>query len=324
MTLPTRTRWMLLAGVLVLVSAIVWASRSPQRNAAPRAASGAMAGMEGMAGMTASADGSVALTSDQIRTFGVTFGSAEVRTLDNVVRTAGSVMVDETRVVQVAARVGGFVEQLYVNVTGQPVRRGQPLLDLYSPELLAAQQELLLAARLEQSMGQSAVPGIPANTTDLVAAAKRRFALWDISARQVDEVLRTGRTRRTMTIFAPASGVVTERKVVQGQSVVPGEMLYTITDLSRVWVEAALRGSDVATVRVGSTADIEITGLAGRSFTGRVEYVYPTVEAAAATCSRAVPRCCCARRRSPVRGARAGGSRWRPWSLTACSPDRRT
>lgn len=242
-----------------------------------------MAGMQGMAGMSASADGAVALTSDQLRTFGVTFGAAAVRPLESTVRAAGSVMVDETRIAQVAPRVGGFVERLYVNVTGQPVRRGEPLLELYSPELVAAQQELLLAADLQQSVGQSAVPGLPANTTDLVAAARRRLTLWDVSARQVDAVLRSGRTRRTMTLFAPASGVVTERKVVQGQAVAAGEMLYTIADLSRVWVEAELRGADAASVRAGSSAAIEITGLPGRTLAGRVEYVYPTVDSAART-----------------------------------------
>lgn len=242
-----------------------------------------MQGMEGMAGMSKSADGSIALTADQLRTFGVTFGDADVRRMTNAVRAAGNVMIDETRIVQVAPRVGGFVERLYVNVTGQPVRRGQPLLELYSPELLAAQQELLLAARLQRSIGQSAVPGIPDNTTDLVAAAKRRFQLWDVSDAQVNEILRTGGTRRTMTLYAPASGVVTERTVVQGQSVMAGEKLFTIADLSRVWIEADLRGADAASVRAGTTADIEITGLGARSFTGRVEYVYPTLEADART-----------------------------------------
>lgn len=242
-----------------------------------------MQGMEGMAGMSMGTDGSIALTADQLRTFGVTLGDAEVRTMTNAVRAAGNVMVDETRIVQVAPRVGGFVERLYVNVTEQPVRRGQPLLELYSPELLAAQQELLLAAGLQRSIGQSAVPGIPDNTTDLVAAAKRRFQLWDVSDAQVNEILRTGRTRRTMTLYAPASGVVTERTVVQGQSVMPGEKLMTIADLSRVWVEADLRGADAASVRAGTTADIEITGLAARSFTGRVDYVYPMLETDART-----------------------------------------
>ncbi|MCC7054776.1 MAG: efflux RND transporter periplasmic adaptor subunit [Gemmatimonadaceae bacterium] len=242
-----------------------------------------MEGMQGMTGMTMSADGSVALTAGQIRTFGITFGTADMRTLTNEARATGNVMVDETRVVQVAPRVAGFVERLYVNVTGQPVRRGQPLLELYAPDLVAAQQELLLAAGLQRTLGQSAVPGLPDNSTDLVAAARRRLLLWEVSERQIDEILRTGRVRQTITLHAPATGVVMQRPVVQGQAVMSGQMLYTISDLSRVWVEADLRGADAASVRAGTTAGIEITGLPGRSFTGRVEYVYPTVQADART-----------------------------------------
>ena len=289
MTRATRIRWIWVV-CLVLLSALAlwfWRDRAPQRTplAGVPSANGmqGMQGMEGMAGMSVSADGAIALTADQLRTFGVTFGVADLRAMTTVVRTTGNVVVDETRIVQVTPRVGGFVERLYVNVTGQPVRRGQPLLELYSPELLAAQQELLLAAGLQRSIGQSAVPGIPDNTTDLVVAAKRRFQLWDVSDAQVNEILRTGRTRRTMTLFAPASGIVTERMVVQGQSIMPGEKLLTIADLSRVWIEADLRGVDAASVRTGSTADIDITGLGARSFTGRVEYVYPTLETDART-----------------------------------------
>lgn len=277
----TRFRWVLalVTAAVVTGAIVVWRTREGPVTT-PGGSTSAMkdmAGMEGMAGMSPRDDGSIALTADQLRTFGVTFGAAELRTMINAVRATGTVVVDETRIVQVAPRVGGFVERLHVNVTGQAVQRGQPLLELYSPELLAAQQELLLAAGLQRNIGHSAVPGIPDNTTDLVAAAKRRFQLWDVSARQVDEVLRTGRTRRTMTLHSPASGVVTERTVVQGQSIMPGEKLFTIADLSRVGVEADLRGADGASVRVGTAAEIEITSLAGQSFTGRVEYVYPTV-----------------------------------------------
>ena len=127
------------------------------------------------------------------------------------------------------------------------------------------------------------MPGIPDHTTDLVGAVRRRFQLWDVSDAQVNEILRTGQTRRTMTLYAPASGVVIERTVVQGQSIMTGEKLFTIADLSRVWVEADLRGADASRVRIGTTANIEITDLASRSFTGRVEYVYPTLDTDART-----------------------------------------
>jgi Cu(I)/Ag(I) efflux system membrane fusion protein len=118
---------------------------------------------------------------------------------------------------------------------------------------------------------------------DLVAAARRRLTLAGMTEAQVDEVLRTGNPQRAVTIFAPASGVVLEKRVVQGQAIQPGEMVYTIADLSRVWVEADLRGVDAAAVRVGTLAEIMVEGLAGRPLEGRVEYVYPTMDAVART-----------------------------------------
>lgn len=281
MTRVQRVRWLwVVAVVVVIVSAAwVWRARTSTSSGQSELATTDMVGQHDMPGMNMSADGSIALTADQLRTFGVTFGDAEVRMLNNVVRAVGTVEIDETQVVQFAPRVGGFIERLYVNVTGQQVRRGDPLLELYSPEFVSAQDELLLAADLQRNIGRSAIPGIPENSTDLVAAARRRFRLWDVSDQQIDDILRTGRTRRTLTLYAPASGVITERKVVQGQAVMAGELLYTISDLSRVWVEAELRGDDVARVRVGTTANIEINGLPGREFMGRVDYVYPSVEA---------------------------------------------
>jgi multidrug efflux pump subunit AcrA (membrane-fusion protein) len=234
--------------------------------------------MEGMAGMSVSSNGSVTLTAGQIRQFGITFGTVEVRPLTAETRTNGVVALDETRVAQVAPKIGGFVERLYVNATGQPVRRGQPLLEIYSPDLVAAQQELLLAGQLQRDIGRSAVPGVPGNTTDLVAASKRRLQLWDISEGQIDEILRTRKVRRTLTLFAPVSGVVIEKKVLPGQSIMAGEQLYTIADLSGVWVDVQLRETDAASVRTGTGADIELAGLPGRPLKGTVTYVYPTLD----------------------------------------------
>lgn len=280
-----RRMWLFITiGLLAVTALVVWLLATGRDDTdradgtARTSAAGQMAGMPGM-----DAEGSVTLTADQIRTFGITYGTVERRQLATVVRTAGTVAFDETRVSQVTPKVGGFVEQLHVDFTGQLVRRGQPLLELYSPDLVAAQQELLLAAQLQRSVGSSAVPGFPSDSSNLVAAARRRFALWDISDRQVDEILRTGRVRRTLTLYAPTSGIVVEKKVVSGQSVMAGEHLYTIADVSRVWIETELRVADAADVRVGSAADIDVAGLPGRSFKGRVEYVYPTVQPEART-----------------------------------------
>ncbi|MFL5539143.1 MAG: efflux RND transporter periplasmic adaptor subunit [Longimicrobiaceae bacterium] len=240
-------------------------------------------GMAGMPGMAMSSDGSVRLTADQIRQFGITFGSVEQRQLSAEVRTAGTVTADETRIAQVVPKFGGFVERLYVDFTGQPVRRGQPLLEIYSPELVAAQQELLVAARLQRTVGESSVPGVPAPSIDLVASARARLRLWDVPEDQIREVLRTGHVRRTVTLFSPASGVVTEKPVVRGQAVQAGQALYTIADLSRVWVQAELREADAGTVREGSPATVELTAFPGRPLAGVVSYLQPVLQEQART-----------------------------------------
>ena len=235
-------------------------------------------GMAGMEGMNMTGGGSAILTPDQIRQFGVTFGSVEVRTLTDKVRASGVVAIEEPAVTQVTPRFSGFVERLHVDVTGQPVRRGDPLLEVYSPDLLATQQELLLAGKLQRDVGRGAVPGIRIGTTDLVDAARGRLRLWGISEAQIDDVIQSGRPRRALTLYAPASGIVVAKRVVDGQAFQPGDSLYTIADLSRVWIDVQLRETDAAIARVGSRAEVELAAFPGRPLTGRVAYVYPTLD----------------------------------------------
>ena len=271
--------WAIVGAVIVLGLAGIWlARRSPAG-----AGKGGNAADAGMAGMNMSAGGSARLTDAQVLQFGITFGMVEERTLTTETRASGAVTADETRIAQITPKFGGFVERLYVDFTGQFVRRGQPLMEIYSPELLAAQQELIAARGLQRSVGESAIPGVSAPSVDLVAAARRRLELWDVSRAQIDEALRTGTPRRTVTLFSQVTGVVTEKSVVRGQSIQPGQMLYTITDLSAVWVEAELRDAAASTVRVGSGADVELAAMPGRPLKGRVAYVYPTVDATSRT-----------------------------------------
>jgi Cu(I)/Ag(I) efflux system membrane fusion protein len=235
-----------------------------------------MQGMEGMVGMTGSSGGNVQLTAAQIRQFGITFGAVEQRVLDASVRATGTVALDESRLVRVAPKTGGFAERVYVETTGAPVRAGQPLLELYSPDVLAAQEELLVAARLDRSTGEHV--GSDAAGPSLAAAARRRLRLLDVPESQIAEVLRTGRARRTVTLLAPTGGVVLEKLVVQGQSVAPGATLYTIGDLSRVWIEVDVREPDAGALRPGAIANVELSGMPGRRLGGRVEYVYPVLD----------------------------------------------
>jgi len=294
----SRSRLMLLAGIgmVALIGALViWSvtrhrpeERTPDSAHAAGPAKGAggthdMGDMGGMGGTSMPSNGNAQLTSSQLREFGVTFGDVEERTLENTVRTVGIVAVDETKLSEVAPRFGGYVERLYADATGQRIRRGEPLMDIYSPELVAAEQELLVAATLQQSIGESTVPGVPAAATDLVAASRRRFSLWDISDAQVDEILRSGKVRRTLTLHAPSSGVVLEKNVVQGQAVQPGEMLYRIADLGTVWIDVAIREQDAGAVREGSRALVELSSYPARQVDGRVAYVYPTLDQTART-----------------------------------------
>lgn len=240
-------------------------------------------GMDGMAGMDMSGDASVRLTPEQIRTFGVTFATVEERLLQDEVRTVGIVSVDETRLASVTPRFSGYVERLYVDFTGQPVRRGQPLVDVYSPELVAAQEELLLAARLERDLPESTVPGVPGGSSNLVAAAMQRLRLWGISAAQIAQILKSGQATRTLTLHAPVSGIVVEKNVIGGQAISAGQSLYTIADLSEVWIEAELRETDAGLVEIGDAATIELAAFPGRLLIGRIEYVYPTLQSQART-----------------------------------------
>jgi len=211
----------------------------------------------------------------QIQQLGVTFGTVALRPLSNEVRTVGTVVVNETRLAKVTPKFSGYAEKLYVNFVGQPVRRGQALAAIFSPDLVAAEQELLVSARLSRTIGASSVPGVPGNNTDLLAAAKERLRLWDVSDAQINEVLATGRPTRTVTLTAPASGFVIDKKVVEGQSIQAGAELYTIADLSDVWVEAQLREEDAGRIGIGAPATLQFTSYPGQPFTGRVTYIDP-------------------------------------------------
>ena len=226
-----------------------------------------------------SSDGSITLTSNELREFGVTFARVELRTLSNELRAAGTVTIDETRVAKVTARFSGYAERLYANFAGQQVTRGQPVAEIFSPELLAAEQELLLASRMSRTLGTTSIPGVSAGSGDLVGAARQRLQLWGVSNSQINQVLKSGRPLRTVTLHAPISGVIIEKKVVQGQAIQVGEELYTIADLSSVWVETQLREADGGLVAPGSPATIVFSADPGRTYSGRVAFVYPTLGA---------------------------------------------
>jgi RND family efflux transporter MFP subunit len=253
-------------GALTIATLLVVRGDEHVRQAAqPRADDMTMPGMA----MSGAADGSIALTAAQLREFGITFGTVEQRPLSERVRAAGVVRLDETRVTALAPKFSGTAERVYAGFTGAPVRTGQPMLEVYSPDLIAAQEEMLVAARMARTTGSDA---------DLLAAAKLRLRLLDISEAQIEQVLRSGQSRRTLTLHARAGGVVVEKDIVAGEAFQANQTLFRIADLSTVWIEAELRESDASLARAGSAAEVELSALPGRTVSGRVDYVYPTLE----------------------------------------------
>jgi Cu(I)/Ag(I) efflux system membrane fusion protein len=276
-----KARLLAIVGLAAVTMALSSCGDEGGGDSAADARSGGVSGMGGMEGMSMDMDmegGTVRLTGEQIRTFGVTFDTVAVRSLDRSIRAVGLVDFDETRMAYVTPKFGGFVERLFVDFEGQPVSRGRPLLEIYSPELVSAQEELLLARRLDERVGASGVEGVPTGSARLFDSARRRLRYWDISEAQIERVLRTGEVQKTMTLHSPVSGIVMEKSVFEGQAVEPGQNLYMIADLSRVWVEAELFEADAALVQAGMPASIVVTALPGRTFSGEVEYVYPTLQ----------------------------------------------
>ena len=199
----------------------------------------------------------------------------EARSFDQPVRTTGRVTVDERRVTQVHTKVDGFIEQTFGNFEGQQIREGQPLFTIYSPELVASQQEYLIALRARGDFGKSEFDVVRRSGSTLVEASRRRLQLFDVTPGQIKELERTGKLSRTVTFYAPASGVVTQRAAFPGMRITPETQLYTLADLSTVWIEADVYESDLPNIRLGTSA--EVTMPSGETLASRVSYINPFV-----------------------------------------------
>jgi Cu(I)/Ag(I) efflux system membrane fusion protein len=191
---------------------------------------------------------------------------AEMRSLGRSVRTVGRVAVDETRLYKISTKFDGYIEKLYVNVTGQQIRKGQPLFSVYSPDLLSTQQEYLLARRAAKQ------------SPSLLAASRQRLLLWDVTPAEIRELERTGAARKSLTIYSPANGYVLNKIAVEGARVAPGEPLFEIANLDRVWIQADVYESELQFIRLGAPATTTLSYIPGRTWTGRVTFIAPTVD----------------------------------------------
>lgn len=245
----------------------------------PRGASTAAAPAGHQHGAAAAADSarSVQLGDADQRRIGITFAAVTTGPLTRGVRVVGQVTLDETRVTAIAPRVDGWVERLEADFTGQSVRAGAPLLTLYAPMVVSAEEELLVALRLEAAV-VDATPEARERAGRLVHAARRRLAAWAIPDGVIAQVERTGVAPRTLTLRAPVSGVVIEKNVLDGQRVMAGDVLYRIADLSVVWLEGEVFEQDLGAARIGQAVTAEFQALPGEPRTGRITYVYPTLD----------------------------------------------
>lgn len=221
--------------------------------------------------------GALASGAETLRLAGVRTSPARSERIARSVRTVGIVVPDESRIRRVQAKIDGYVEKLFVNATGQAVRKGQPLLSLYSPELLASQQEYAKARETAKKFSASASSDVRALGDELLEASRRRLELFDVPASAIAELERTGKPTRTVTLVAPVSGYVTGKEVFEGTKAGPGMELLTVTDLSRVWIEADLYETEAASARVGMPATLTLPSDPGVRLKGRVAFVYPVL-----------------------------------------------
>jgi len=222
--------------------------------------------------------GQIRISTEKIQKLGVRTEAARMRALGRTVRAAGRVEPDERRVFVIAPKFEGYVERLHVNVTGQFVGRGQVLFDAYSPELVAAQREYVIATQGMKAMneaGEEAQGGM----RQLADASLTRLRNWDLSPDQVANLMKSGQPQRSISFPSPVAGVVTEKKAFQGMRFMPGEMLYQVTDLSAVWVIADLPEQDIGLVKTGAIATVTTTAYPNEVFHGRITYIYPTLKA---------------------------------------------
>jgi Cu(I)/Ag(I) efflux system membrane fusion protein len=239
--------------------------------------------MPGMPGMPAAPSGAVVVPAVTRQLIGVRSAPASLTVLGQEIRAVGTVGYDERGLTQVTLKTSGWVREVFVDSIGRPVRKGEPLFTLYSPDLLATQDEYLLAVKTQGQLATSPLGEAKANASSLVASARERLKLWDVTDQQIAALDRRGAAEPLLTVYAQSSGIVLKREALPGKYVEPGTTLYEIADLSRVWISADIYESEVAAVRRNQPASVTFAAHPGETFQGTVSYVYPTLNTEART-----------------------------------------
>jgi len=220
----------------------------------------------------------VQLSAERLQSIGVKFGAVERKPVQDEIRATGTVAINETRLSYVQTRISGHIEKVFANATYQYVRKGQPLFTIHIPELIVAEREYLLAKQNEKELSQSTVPGVAAGVTSLLNSSKERLAQWNIPQRELARLESTGQVIEALEIDSPVSGYITERNALPNLNVQPETRLYTVADLSSVWVLAQIFQNDLGRIKVGAPTSLTVDSYPGRVFRGKVDFIYPDVD----------------------------------------------
>jgi membrane fusion protein, copper/silver efflux system len=271
------------AVAVVALAALFFLRREKEGQAVPAPAGVGLTTQQTTQGESGRPDGAFRISPEKQQLIGVQYGTVEYQDTSKSLRAVGRVAYDETKIVRISPKVEGWIEQVFVDFTGKQVKKGQPLLSIYSPDLVQTQAEYLLALRGREELSASEFADAAKFSASLVESARRRLELWDISKQQIDALEKRGTPVKAMTLYAPADGFVLTRNAFPRQRVTPETELYALADLSKIWVMADVYEFEAADIREGLAADVTLSAYPGRTFRGRVAYINPQLESSTRT-----------------------------------------
>src|SRR5882724_8623261 len=271
-----------LVGILV---GLWWRSAAHKKTEAAMAPAPTVAAQNGLSGpesaSTAPHEASlvpVQLSPERMQSIGVRMGRVERKMVGDEIRAAGNVAVDETKLAYVQVRYSGYIQKVFADATYQYLRKGQPLFTIYSPDLAATEREYLVAKQNQQRLTGSTVPGVAESAALLLEAATERLKQWGVPPREIARLESTGQLQQELQVDSPVSGYITERNALPNLTVQPETRLYSVADLSTVWIFAEVFQNDLGRIKVGDRATLTVDTYPGRNFEGRVNFIYPQVD----------------------------------------------
>jgi RND family efflux transporter MFP subunit len=220
----------------------------------------------------------VQISAQRLQSIGVKVGTVERKVVEDEIRTTGNVAVDETRLAYVQVRYSGYIEKVFADATYQFVRKGQPLFTIYSPDVVATEREYLVAKQNQQQVAQSTVPGVASSAASILDATSERLKQWGVPQQEIARLESTGQVQQQLEFDSPVSGYITERNALPSVAVQPEMRLFTVADLSSVWVQAQVFQNDLGRIKVGDPATLTVSTFPGRTFRGRVDFIYPQLD----------------------------------------------